>query len=138
MRKHRLAISVAGFVKRCKTPEISKLIESTRVEQMIPWHLKNEENRQKYRESQRKYSLSEKGKEACRRKSKIRHKREQDAWKKLTIEEMEEVYEFYHKIPLGYVIDHIIPLSKGGSFHVSNLQYLTPQANSLKASKISP
>lgn len=33
-------------------------------------------------------------------------------------------------------IDHIIPIAKDGSYCVENLQYLTPEENRAKATKI--
>ena len=46
------------------------------------------------------------------------------------------IQEFYTKCPIGYEVDHIIPISKGGSHDLSNLQYLTIQENRKKSNKI--
>jgi len=44
----------------------------------------------------------------------------------------------YANCPEGYEVDHIIPLSKGGKHHESNLQYLTVSENRKKSNKIQP
>ena len=46
------------------------------------------------------------------------------------------IREFYKNRPEGYEVDHIIPLSKGGLHHQDNLQYLTPEDNKKKGSKL--
>jgi len=71
----------------------------------------------------------------AREKSRKRNRMRLDAWKDLTEEELEMTREFYRKRPLGYVVDHIIPLSKGGKHTVDNLQYLTSEQNSRKGNK---
>lgn len=62
--------------------------------------------------------------------------------KTLTDEEREHVLRFYECAKLlsevtgeEYHIDHIIPLSKGGKHHPSNLQILTAEENLKKGSK---
>lgn len=48
------------------------------------------------------------------------------------------IKEFYLNCPLGYVVDHIIPLngkSVSGLHVIWNLQYLTPSQNSRKGNK---
>lgn len=42
----------------------------------------------------------------------------------------------YLHCPEGYVVDHIIPLSKGGLHHEDNLQYLPKNINLRKGSKL--
>jgi 5-methylcytosine-specific restriction endonuclease McrA len=46
------------------------------------------------------------------------------------------IKEFYDNCPLGYEIDHIIPISKGGQHTLENLQYLTIQENRQKSNKL--
>jgi len=46
------------------------------------------------------------------------------------------IKEFYSKCPVGYDVDHIIPISKGGLHTLSNLQYLTASENRSKGNKI--
>jgi len=46
------------------------------------------------------------------------------------------IQEFYANCPIGYEVDHIIPISKGGLHDLSNLQYLTVQENRKKSNKL--
>jgi len=52
---------------------------------------------------------------------------------KMKEKELQETEEFYRNRPEGMEVDHIIPISKGGSHLVSNLQYVTPRQNRKKA-----
>ena len=54
----------------------------------------------------------------------------------LTDKEKEDIRQFYMKCPSGYEVDHIIPLSKGGKHHITNLQYLTKKQNMAKGTKL--
>lgn len=54
----------------------------------------------------------------------------------LTDDEKEDIRKFYVNCPKGYEIDHIIPLSKGGRHHVTNLQYLTKSQNASKGTRL--
>jgi hypothetical protein len=60
----------------------------------------------------------------------------QEQWKELTIQEKRDVKNFYKNCPKELEVDHIIPLSKGGRHHVTNLQYLTVTENRKKWNKI--
>lgn len=51
-------------------------------------------------------------------------------------EDISKIKEFYKNCPEGYEVDHIIPLSKGGTHSLDNLQYLTIQENRKKSNKI--
>ena len=46
------------------------------------------------------------------------------------------IRQFYADCPVGFEIDHIIPISKGGLHDLSNLQYLTITENRRKSNKI--
>jgi len=43
--------------------------------------------------------------------------------------------QFYKNCPLGYEVDHKIPISKGGLHSLENLQYLTISENRKKSNK---
>jgi hypothetical protein len=46
------------------------------------------------------------------------------------------IQDFYANCPIGYEVDHIMPISKGGLHTIENLQYLTITENRRKGSKI--
>lgn len=46
------------------------------------------------------------------------------------------IKEFYKNCPIGYEVDHITPISKGGLHSIENLQYLTKNENRRKSAKI--
>ena len=43
---------------------------------------------------------------------------------------------FYLNCPIGYEVDHVIPISKGGLHSIENLQYLTISENRKKSNKL--
>jgi 5-methylcytosine-specific restriction endonuclease McrA len=48
----------------------------------------------------------------------------------------EAIREFYRNCPIGYEVDHIVPISKGGLHTLNNLQYLTISENRSKSNKL--
>lgn len=50
--------------------------------------------------------------------------------------EIQKIKEFYKNCPPGHHVDHIVPLSKGGTHTLDNLQYLTAYENLSKGDKI--
>ena len=48
----------------------------------------------------------------------------------------EAIKEFYKNCPIGYDVDHIIPISKGGLHTLANLQYLTASENRSKGNRL--
>lgn len=48
------------------------------------------------------------------------------------------IKEFYANCPIGYEVDHIVPISKGGLHDLPNLQYLTISENRKKSNKMVP
>ena len=50
--------------------------------------------------------------------------------------DIKSLQQFYANCPIGYEVDHIIPISKGGLHTLENLQYLTVTENRRKGNKI--
>jgi 5-methylcytosine-specific restriction endonuclease McrA len=50
--------------------------------------------------------------------------------------DIKALQQFYKNCPDGYEVDHIHPISKGGSHTLENLQYLTISENRKKSNKI--
>lgn len=94
------------------------------------------ENPQAYRDAQKKYSKTEKGKIAGKRRYSVCHTRIRELSRKLNDQELEAVRLFYVNCPPGFEVDHIIPISRGGSHHITNLQYLTKHENRTKRDKL--
>lgn len=89
-----------------------------------------------HRNFQKKYRQSEKGKIASLKRMRTRKIRERNEFNKLSKEEKKKVREFYRNKPYGYQVDHIVPLCLGGTYDVSNLQYLTPEQNQKKGKNL--
>ena len=68
---------------------------------------------------------------SARRRARIRNQTP-----KLTEEEKQKIQQFYLDCPIGYEVDHIIPISKGGLHHPDNLQIITKTENRKKWAKI--
>jgi hypothetical protein len=129
----------ASFIKRCEEmmkSEIEENIRETQKKRREYFYEWVKENREAFKESQRKYNESEKGKIANARKSENRKRVFKRARKYLREQEKLRIKEFYANRPEGYHVDHIIPISKGGKHRLSNLQYLTPEDNAKKANKL--
>lgn len=124
------------FIKRCMSEQFQKQVKERPDFQYTQWHFKNDENRKKFRDQQKKYLKSEKGKIACKKRDHNRRENFRQACKKVTFKEKLEANQFCKECPEGYVVDHIIPISMGGLHHISNLQYLTKEENLKKGCKI--
>lgn len=123
------------FVNRCQQVEVIKILEEQRPENAATkW---GRANREKLRTIQKRYASSEEGKLARVRVNCTRHRRFREAVKHLTRQEIEDIKQFYMHRPKGYHVDHVVPLSKGGLHHLSNLQYLTAEENLRKNAWVS-
>ena len=119
------------FIKRCEEfakPYVEENIETCR-ERNRRWRINNPE---KFKESQRKFLK----KESVRLLLKTRWRLVRHSRMNLHQEEWNAIGSFYLNVPDGYVVDHIIPISKGGKHVLSNLQYLTVEDNSSKGCKL--
>ena len=78
---------------------------------------------------------------------KYRHRRakKNEAWQRYMAKrknqtpehvDIKALQEFYLNCPVGYEVDHIIPISKGGLHSIENLQYLPASENRKKSNKI--
>lgn len=96
-----------------------------------------------YKTSQRVYAESDKGKISATNRAATYRAKKRDASIDTTKEEfylISCVYAFcYFKSTttgVAHHVDHIIPLSKGGKHHPSNLQIITAEENWSKGSKL--
>lgn len=127
------------FIFRCNTKlrkKFSSEYEELRKESLYKSGKWIRENREKHREMVRNYSKTENGKQAALRRNSIRSTRYKELTKNLSFSEARSIKEFYNSRPENYEVDHIIPLSKGGLNHISNLQYLSKEDNRQKYNKI--
>jgi 5-methylcytosine-specific restriction endonuclease McrA len=98
--------------------------------------LYNERHRQKIRQLNSEYEKTERGRQLRKEVNLRRKERFKKACEGLTEEEDCLMQDFYDFCPEGYHVDHIIPLAKGGLHRLNNLQYLTPEENARKGTRI--
>lgn len=123
------------FIKRAQViakPEVEKNSEHRRILNS-KW---GKDNPDKLKVSQRKYNKTHKGRISGRRRYAISNTRIRHFKDTLTQQEIEEIVNFYLNRPPGMEVDHIIPISRGGLHHISNLQYLTKIDNMKKGNKL--
>ena len=75
------------------------------------------------------YTRAKKNEAWARYMSKKKNQTPEDA-------DISAMQQFYLNCPIGYEVDHIIPISKGGLHTLSNLQYLTISENRKKSNKV--
>jgi 5-methylcytosine-specific restriction endonuclease McrA len=127
--------AIGEFLEQAQ--EISDtLIEERKEIQRNRHNLWKSKNKEKFKESQKKYTLSEKGKEAKKRRQENRKNNFIKSCEGISMEELELCKLFYVDRPEGMEVDHIIPVGKGGKHCLNNLQYLTKEENRKKASKL--
>lgn len=140
------------FCKKCKKNEAAKsllpMFDDHFIEFCKPLV---EEAERKRREENAKYNITDEAKECRRRYRKtdkgkgkeslsqynyrMRKIREEKKRFKVSDEECLAIGKFYRKRPIGYEVDHIIPLTKKGRHELSNLQYLSKEAHKKKSAK---
>lgn len=121
------------FIQRTKLFFKDEVEQNEKLRNEKDWR-KN--NPKKFQNSHSKYSKSQKGKIAAKRRNAIRAKRLRHLILDLSDEEIEKIKLFYVNCPIGFEVDHIIPIAKGGRHSIDNLQYLTKEANRKKSCKL--
>lgn len=87
--------------------------------------------KRKYKtEEEQKHARRMRGREATARYA-AKKRNQTPSWA-----DLDAIKLFYLNCPLGYEVDHIIPISKGGLHSMENLQYLTISENRKKWCKI--
>jgi HNH endonuclease len=118
------------FIRRCQAQEIQEQVNSYIQALNELKMVRNPENF--IRSTCGKIFYSQEYKKKKRQSTLKRFNKIREDLKLCSVEEKIEIKKFYFKCPLGYEIDHIVPLSKGGSHRMSNLQYLTKEQNRRK------
>lgn len=90
------------------------------------------EFRKKHRMKMNEYNKTEQKSISQQKCDERRRKVYRESYENLSWEEIQNINDFYRNCPLGYEVDHIQPISRGGKHILSNLQYLTKQENMKK------
>lgn len=127
------------FIEKCEA--LCEPLKEKSIKDEHEAHLKrirkwNDQNREKLRKSIRAYSKTDKGLKATKKRTFNRIQRFNKAFVELTPYQKQCYEWFVENTPEGYSVDHIIPLCKGGSHCITNLQYITLRDNYLKATNL--
>lgn len=127
--------SLEEFVRRTSRDEFQNVVQEERKN----IHLKNNKwqraHPEEMREINKAYARTENGQKSAKEGSKRRKERVNKAKEHLGDYDKHLIRRFYVNCPKGYVVDHIIPIAKGGKHELCNLQYLTPLENFKKGNK---
>ena len=127
---------ILDFIKRTQSPEFQEKVKEYCREMNYIANKWQRENPEKQRLCMKKFYYTKKGCDSRAKQQKNRRERFKIACENISWEEMELIGEFYRNCPLGYEVDHIIPISRGGKHCLSNLQYLTRLENAKKGYKL--
>lgn len=116
-------------IKKRMESEFLCIVESNIKELNYKHNKWQRENPEKQRACIKKYENSRKGKIAIIKRRATREKRVRKQCDQLPFIDLHNIRQFYVNCPEGMVVDHIIPLSKGGKHHISNFQYLPAHIN---------
>lgn len=90
------------------------------------------------REKAKIYATTDHGKEVIKKGDVKRRLTLKQAMKGIPKHELDMVKTFYDNRPIGYEVDHIIPISKGGKHRLDNLRYVLAEDHRSKFNKIDP
>ena len=124
------------FIHRVMGEEFQKLVLEHQKECNRRSNKWQRDNPHLQRECINKYYRTEKGLYSASLRNYRRQIKFEQACEDLSWEEKKMIGEFYKNCPLGYEVDHIVPVSKGGKHKLSNLQYLTMKENRSKSDNL--
>lgn len=130
-RKNEIKNEVDRFKAVCQ-PEVERLDEERKIKF-------NEFNKtETAKKGRRRYENTNKGKGACSIRTynhRMRSMKTGSLCQNVSEEEKMAIGRFYRMCPVGFQVDHIIPLCKGGKHELSNLQYLSIEQHRKKSAK---
>lgn len=102
--------------------------KSTGISKSAKYYRDNPEARKKHQESSKKWNQSEAGKSYKKEKNNTPEEKQRQ-------KQRVEARSKFKNIPKGKVVDHIKPLTKGGSNEKSNLRVVSAKINNTKNKK---
>jgi CRISPR/Cas system Type II protein with McrA/HNH and RuvC-like nuclease domain len=120
------------FISRSKDLLAPRVKEESKKRSDNAWAKKNPD---KHKIVRKKYEKTPLGKGTVSLNSFRRRQRMEIECFDLSTEERKAIGEFYLNCPPGYEVDHILPVAKGGTHTLDNLQYLTASQNRSKSAK---